>query len=127
MSLGSICGPMLLAMLVLGGHAVDEPAELVSTAHVQHVVCDVGAGHVVGDHGKAVGAVGSRRVRDRFAAYQRGWSDGVGIGDLRLCGYLRGLLNGGEGEWEVKNVRGVGGDGQRLLAVAKPSAEMVMM
>ena len=37
--------------------AVDEPADLVAAAHVEHVVGHVGAGDVVGDHRHAVGAV----------------------------------------------------------------------
>src|ERR1700683_4938926 len=39
------------------GYAVNQPVNLVATAHMQHVVGDVSSGHVVGDHCEAVGAV----------------------------------------------------------------------
>ena len=66
MSLGSICGPTLDAILVLGnGDAVDEPAGLMAAAHVQHVVGHVGAGDVVGDHLHADGSVGAGSLVDR--------------------------------------------------------------
>ena len=42
------------------GYAVNEPVNLVATAHMQHVVGYVGSGHVVGDHCETVGAVGTR-------------------------------------------------------------------
>ena len=46
------------------GYAIDEPAGLVSAANVELIVSLVGAGHVVGDHGQAVGAVGAGRAFD---------------------------------------------------------------
>jgi len=51
MSLGSICGPTLEAILVLGiATASEQPACLWPAIDVQHVVRHVRAGHVVGDH-----------------------------------------------------------------------------
>ena len=41
------------------GNAIQQPGSLVAATHVQHVVGDIGAGDVVGDHGEAVGAVGA--------------------------------------------------------------------
>ena len=63
--------------------AVDQPADLVAAAHVQHVVGHVGAGDVVGDHGHAVGAVGAGGVGDVVAADQGGGGDGVDVGGCR--------------------------------------------
>ena len=59
-------------------HAVDQPAVLVAAADVQHVVNHVGAGHVVGDEGQAVGAVGPGSVLNFGAAYQGRGRDGIG-------------------------------------------------
>ena len=47
--------------------AVDEPADLMAAAHVEHVVGHVGSGDVVGDHGHGVGAVGAGGEGDVFA------------------------------------------------------------
>ena len=41
------------------GDAVEEPAGLMASAHVQHVVRHVGAGDVVGDHLGADGSAGA--------------------------------------------------------------------
>ena len=72
MSLGSICGPRLVAMLVLGtGTPSISQLDLVAAAHVQHVVRDVGAGNVIGDHRHAVGAVGAGSLLDVHAV--RAW------------------------------------------------------
>ena len=46
------------------GNAVEQPRGLMAAAHVQHVVSDVGAGNVVGNHGQAVGAVGAGSALD---------------------------------------------------------------
>src|ERR1700733_12894938 len=45
-------------------YTVNQPVNLVATAHMQHVVGYVGGRHVVGDHGKAVGAVSARGLGD---------------------------------------------------------------
>ncbi len=39
------------------GYAVNQPVNLMATAHMQHVMGYVGSGHVVGDHCETVGAV----------------------------------------------------------------------
>ena len=46
------------------GHwnAIDEPTHLVAAAKVELVVNHDGAGHIIGDHGQTVGAVGARRA-----------------------------------------------------------------
>ena len=64
------------------GDAVEEPGGLVATANVQHVVSDVGAGDVVGDHGHAVGAVGAGRAGDVLAADEGDGRGGVGGHDF---------------------------------------------
>src|SRR5439155_19459191 len=42
------------------GHAVNKPARLMSAADVELVVGKVCAGHVIGDHGEAIAARGTR-------------------------------------------------------------------
>ncbi len=82
MSLGSNCGAEILRDGgVDDGNAVQEPGGLVAAAHVEHVVRDVGAGDVVGDHGQAVGAVGAGSALDVEAADEGGGSGGVGGDD----------------------------------------------
>ena len=63
--------------------AVDEPADLVAAAHVEHVVGHVGAGDVVGDHGHAVGAVGAGGLGDVDTANERRRRCGVDAGCAR--------------------------------------------
>ncbi len=45
--------------------------------HVQHVMRDIGRGHVVGDHLHAVGAVGAGRLLDVLTIQHRRRRDGV--------------------------------------------------
>ena len=70
--------------------AVDEPAGLMASAHVEHVVGHVGAGDVVGDHLHAVGAVGAGGLGDVERVDERGGSDGVDVGGLCLGGDVDG-------------------------------------
>jgi type I restriction enzyme, R subunit len=60
-------------------NAVDEPAHLMATSHVQHVVRHVGSGHVVGDHRHAVGPVRAGGLGDLLPADQCGWRDCIHI------------------------------------------------
>ena len=60
------------------GHAVDEPTGLMSAADVELVVSEIGAGHVVGNHGEAVGAGGAGGVFDVEAVDEGGRSGGIG-------------------------------------------------
>ncbi len=62
------------------GNAVDEPLDLMASAHVEHVVHDVSGGDVVGDHFHAVGAVGSRSLLDVDAVEHDGRRDALGRG-----------------------------------------------
>ncbi len=72
MSLGSNCGPTLLAMFVFGHwHAVNQPADLVASAHVQLVVRHIGARDIISDRIQAVRAVGARRVLDVLPIHER--------------------------------------------------------
>ena len=65
MSLGSICGPTLLAILVLGmGTPSMAQRHLMSAAHVELIVRHPCAGNVVGDRGEAVAEVGAGGVGD---------------------------------------------------------------
>ena len=71
-------------------HAIDQPACLVAAAHVQHVVRHVRAGHVIGNHLRARGAVSARRLVDRLPRDQRRWSYSIGrtshpTHNYRLC------------------------------------------
>src|SRR5258708_30389545 len=68
-------------------HAVDLPADLVTAAHVKHVVCDICAGNEVGDHLQAVGAICSGCPGDVDAVDQGGRRDGVHICGLGLTGH----------------------------------------
>ena len=95
--------------------AVDEPADLVAAAHVEHVVGHVGAGDVVGDHGHAVGAVGAGGFGDVFAADEGGGGDGVDVGGGDVGGDGGGLLDGAELEFDVEDGRGIGGEGEGLF------------
>ena len=80
--------------------AVDEPADLVAAAHVEHVVGHVGAGDVVGDHGQAVGAVGAGGLGDVVAVDEGGGSDGVDVGAGGVAGDGDGLADAAELELE---------------------------
>ena len=61
-------------------HPIDHPAQLMSAAHVQHIVRHVGARHIVGDHRHAVGAARSWRVGDVLTADQSCRRDAVHVG-----------------------------------------------
>ncbi len=100
--------------------AVDEPCDLMASAHVQHVVGHVGAGDVVGDDGHGVGAVGAGGLGDVDAGEERGGSDGVDVGGLRLGGDVDGGGDAGELELEVEDGRGSGVEGEGLLEGWKP-------
>ena len=67
-------------------NAIQQPCGLVAAAHVEHVVRDVGAGDVVGDHGHAVGAVGAGSALDVEAADEGGGSGAVGGDDCGRAG-----------------------------------------
>ena len=90
-----------------------------TSAHMQHVVGDVGAGHVGGDHRHTVSAARAGGLRYVFAADQRRGCDRIVANGLGLAHHLRGLLHRRDGELEVKNRRGVRSDGHRLLLVSK--------
>jgi len=89
--------------------AVEEPGDLMAAAHVEHVVCDVGAGNVVGDHGEGVGAIGPGGLGDICTTDECGGSDGVDVGSVRFGGDVGGLLDGAEGQLDVEDWCGVGG------------------
>ena len=68
-------------MLVLGmGTPSMSQLDLMASAHVEHVVHDVGGGNVVGDHFHAVGAVRSRSLLDVDAVEHDGRRDALGRG-----------------------------------------------
>ncbi len=69
------------------GDSVDEPTGLVASAHMQHVVGHVGAGHVVGDHFHADGAGCAGGFVDLLARDEGGGGNGIG-GRSGLCEML---------------------------------------
>ncbi len=64
--------------------AVDQPADLVAAAHVEHVVGDVGAGDVVGDHGEAVGAIRAGGLGDVYPADEGCWRRRIHVSCVSL-------------------------------------------
>ena len=107
--------------------AVDEPAEFVAAAHVQHVVGHVGAGDVVGDHGHGVGAVGAGGVGDVDAVDERGGSDGVDVGVVLRADDGDGLADCRDPELKVEDGRGVGARVTVCWRVSKPGSVTVTM
>ena len=102
-------------------YAVEEPADLVAAAHVEHVVGDVGAGGEVGDHGEGVGAVGAGGEGDGLAVDQRGRGDGVDVGGVGRVFDRNGLLHGAELQLKVEDWCGVGGKGEALFGCSEAS------
>ncbi len=84
-------------------YAVDEPTGLVSTADVELIVGDIGAGHVVGDHGEAVGARSPGRALDIEAADQGDGSGGVRWSGLGSSGDVDDLLVSGHAQRKMQN------------------------
>jgi len=74
--------------------AVDEPCDLMASAHVQHVVRHVCAGSVVGDHGHGVGAVCAGSLGDLDAVDER--CGGYGVDTRGLRGDVDRLRNAGD-------------------------------
>ena len=102
------------------GNAVEEPGGLVSAAHVQHVVGDVGSGDVVGDHGQAVGGVGAGRALDVLSADQGDGREAVG-GDDRGRGRDGDIFRGtGHRQLEVDDGHGARDDDDCCELCAKP-------
>ena len=95
--------------------AVNEPAQLMASAHVQHVMGHVGAGDVVGDHGHGVGEVGAGGLGDVDAVDQGGGSDCVDVGCLDRRSDGDALGDGAKLKHEVEDGRSVGMDGEGLL------------
>ena len=100
-------------------YAVDEPCDLMASAHVQHVVGHVCAGDVVGDDGHGVGAVCAGCLGDVDAGEERSGSDGVDVGGLRLGGDVDGLRDAAKLELEVQDGCGIGVEGEGLLEGCK--------
>ena len=88
-------------------HAVQQPTDLVASAHMQHVMRHVGAWNVVGDHGHAVGAVRARGLGDVETVDKRGWRCGVDVGGAVRLLNCDGLLHGADLHLEVKDGRSV--------------------
>ncbi len=95
--------------------AVEEPADLMAAADVEHVVGDVGAGGEVGDHGEGVGAVSAGSEGDGLAVDKGGGGDGVDVGGVSRVFNRDGLLHGAELQLEVEVWCGVGGQGEGLF------------
>src|ERR1700730_11992880 len=109
-----LCAEVAADVRVWNLHAIDEPTNLMTAAHVQHVMGDVGAWDVVGDHGQAVGAVGAGGLGDVFATDEGGWGDGVAVGGVGFARDRDGLLDGAELQLEVQDGGGIGGEGEGL-------------
>ena len=58
-------------------HAVHQPTGLVPATDVELVMRDIGPGHIVGDHGHAVGAIRARSPLDIEAADEGGWRGAI--------------------------------------------------
>ena len=91
-----------------------------AAANVQHIVDDVGAGHIVGDGGEAVGAVGARSVLNLRAVESGG---GRNRGTLVLAGrsgdhYVLG--NAGDGQLQMKIDGGFGANRNALRLRFEP-------
>ena len=74
-----------------------------AAAHVEHVVGQVSAGRVIGDHREAVGGIGARSLRDVCPVDERGRSDGI-----EACCFLGSrdddfLAQRGDRELEMQN------------------------
>ena len=95
-------------------HAVDLPVKLVAAAHVQHVMCHIGSGREVGDHGHAVGAVCSGSLGDVLASDERCGRYAVYV----RCGYDSaygdGLLDRANLHFEVQHGRCIRSQSDRL-------------
>ena len=87
------------------GYAVNEPIDLMAAAHVQHVVGDVCAGSVVGDHRHAVGAVGAGSLGYVLTIDQSGGGYRIQVQRFRLAGDNRSLSQGRDRQLKVKDRR----------------------
>ena len=88
------------------GNAVEEPAGLVAAADVEHVMRNVGAGYVVGDHGHAVGGVGAGRALDVLAADKGDGREAVGGDDRGRSGDGDIFLGRGQRQLKVNDGHG---------------------
>jgi hypothetical protein len=59
--------------------SINEPAYLMASAHVEHIVRHVGSRNVVSNHGETAGAVGAGRLCDVLSIDECGWGYGVHI------------------------------------------------
>src|SRR5712692_4169064 len=104
---------------VRDGHAVDEPTDLMTSAHVKLVMGEVGAGNVVGNHGEAVAAGRPGSLANFLAVNNVGGCDRFPLRRARISGNGDGLILGGELEFEVENRRGSREDDQGLFLGGK--------
>src|ERR1700735_304212 len=96
-------------------YTVNEPVNLMATAHMQHVVSYVCGGHVVGDHSETVGAVSTWGLGYVRAADQGSRGYRIHIGHVRLADHNGSLIHGSDCQLKVENRRGVRGYGNGLL------------
>ena len=97
------------------GHAIDEPAVLVPTTDVKHVVDHVCAGHVVCNEGQAVGPVSAGRELNILTAEHSRGRHGVSDGADRLPGHDCLLRHAGQRQLEMQHRAGVGPYSQRFF------------
>ena len=97
------------------GDAVDHPVQLMSAAHVQHVVGHVRARRVIGDHGERIGAVCTGRLLDFRAAHHGCGCYRIGRDGLRHGPDFSRLPDGSDLEGKVENLGTAGRDGEGLL------------
>lgn|ERR1017187_4515323 len=104
------------------GDAIDEPAGLMPTADVEHIVGHVGAGNIVRDHLHAKSAAGSRGLVDVDASDQGGGSYGVKGGDRALSPLdYHGLCRCSDRQRNVQNRVGPGDRTEGLFKGGKAS------
>ena len=94
--------------------AVQKPADLMTAAHVQHVMCDVGAGDVIGDHRQRIAAIGTGRVLDCRLPKQYRGCHRTDVRGIRRCRHRDALLHSGHRQGDVQDRRCARRDGDRL-------------
>ncbi len=111
----------MLAMLVFGMiHAIDQPAQLMPAAHMQHVVRHVRAGHKVRNHRQAIRPIRPRRPRNIHAIEIRRRRHRVGIDRVRHRMHRRRLLHRLHRQLKVQRHRRIRAHRDRLLEIRKP-------
>ena len=105
------------------GNAVEQPGGLVAAAHVEHVVGDVGAGDVVGDHGHAVGGVGAGGALDVLAADEGDGGEAVGGDDRGRGGDGDIFIGTGHRQLEVNDGHGARDDDEVLRNLREALAD----